>query len=68
MPGGNNFYASFSNVDKEHLKKVFELEGWISRKVTWTDFELTNNWSELILEGEDNCPLLNGLLNYSKFM
>ncbi|MEO6253811.1 MAG: hypothetical protein ABIO79_10920 [Ferruginibacter sp.] len=60
----NNFYASFSNVDKEYIKKAFEKEGWNLRKASWTDYELSNRWSELILEGENDSPLLNGAIYF----
>ena|SRR5690242_9011942 len=56
----NNFYASFNNLSKAKIKSTFELYGWSSRKASWTDFELANDWSELILDGTDNEPLLHG--------
>ncbi len=60
----NNFYISFSNVKKEDIKKAFEGNGWNSRKSSWTDFELTNSWSKLILEGDESTPLLNGAVDF----
>jgi hypothetical protein len=60
MEEGNNFYASFKNISKAKIKELFEQNGWAIRKTSWTDFELINNWAELILEGNDDEPLLNG--------
>ena len=62
MPEKNNFYASFNNLTKEYIKEIFEKEAWSSRKVSWSDYELLNSWSQLILEGENNSPLLNGVI------
>lgn len=59
-----NFYAIFNNIEKKSIKKALEKNGWNSRKASWTDFELSNTWSELILEGDDDNPLLNGTIEF----
>ena len=64
IPEQNNFYASFKGVSKGTVKEVLEKNGWTSRNCSWTDYELTNNWSELVLEGDDGEPLLNGAVVY----
>lgn len=64
LPRENNFYASFYNVSKTKIKDIFELNNWTCRKESWNDFEFRNSWTELILEGEDNKPLLNGMVAY----
>ncbi len=64
MQEDNNFYAAFNYINKEYIKRAFEKEGWVSRKSSWTDFELSNSWSELTLEGEDKSPLLNGAVDF----
>lgn len=64
MPEKNNFYASFNNITKIGIKEILEKHGWASRKASWTDFELANSWSELILEGDDNEALLNGMIAF----
>lgn len=60
LPEQNNFYASFTGVSKGKVKDVLEKNGWSSRNCSWTDYELTNDWSELVLEGDAEEPLLNG--------
>lgn len=62
----NNFYASFIDVNKLRIKEVFEKNGWDCRKAGWVDYELTNSWSELTLEGEENEPLLNGMISFNQ--
>ena len=64
IPEQNNFYASFRGVSKGTVKEALEKNGWSSRNCSWTDYELTNNWSELVLEGDDGEPLLNGEVVY----
>ena len=60
IPEENNFYASFLNITKTNLKDLLKQNDWTIRKSSWTDFEFGNSWTELILEGSDNEPLLNG--------
>lgn len=60
MPEENNFYASFTNISKTSIKDLLEKNNWTIRKASWTDFELYNSWTDLILEGDENEPLLNG--------
>jgi hypothetical protein len=64
LPKQNNFYSSFRGVSKVKVKEVLEKNGWSSRNCSWTDYELTNDWSELVLEGDDEEPLLNGAVVY----
>lgn len=66
MPEENNFYASFSNISKTKLKDLLEQNDWTVRKSSWTDFEFGNSWTELILEGNDSEPLLNGRVAFHK--
>jgi hypothetical protein len=66
LPEKNNFYAFFMCVDKARVAEVFSSNGWQLRKSSWTDFELTNDWSELILEGEEKEPLMNDAIIYDK--
>lgn len=60
IPEYNNFYASFSSTNKTSVKDLLEQNNWTIRKASWTDFELGNSWTELILEGDESEPLLNG--------
>jgi hypothetical protein len=66
IPEENNFYASFSNISKTRLKDLLEQNDWTIRKSSWTDFEFGNSWTELMLEGSDNEPLLNGRVAFHK--
>jgi hypothetical protein len=66
IPDENNFYASFTNTDKTRLKELLEQNDWTIRKSSWTDFELGNSWTELILQGSDNEPLLSGRVAFHK--
>ena len=66
MPNENNFYASFTDIKKTNIKNLLERNDWTSRKSNFTDFELGNSWTELILEGKDNEPLLNGRVAFHK--
>jgi len=66
MPTKNNFYASFENINKSKIKVTLENNGWTCRKASFTDFELVNSWTELLLEGDDNSPLLNGMVSFHK--
>lgn len=66
MPEENNFYTSFSSISKTRLKDLFEQNDWTIRKSGLTDFEFGNSWTELILEGSDYEPLLNGRVAFHK--
>ena len=66
IPDENNFYASFSNISKTEIKDSLEQNDWTFRKASWSDFEFGNSWTELILEGSDNEPLMNGRVAYHK--
>ena len=66
MPEENNFYASFTNTSKTSIKNLFDQNDWTIQKASWTDFELTNSWTELVLEGDENEPLLNGRVAFHK--
>lgn len=65
LPEGNNFYASFSGISRVTIKEAFIKNGWNWSKAGWTDYELTNEWSELILQGEEHSPLLSGTVIYN---
>jgi hypothetical protein len=60
MSEQNNFYAYLDDISKTKLKETLEKRGWTSRKASWTAFELTNSWAEIILDSDDGGTLLNG--------
>ncbi|NNV57157.1 hypothetical protein [Limnovirga soli] len=64
IPDENNFYASFSYTTKTKIKELLELNNWTVRKSGSTDFEFENSWTTLTLEGNDNEPLLNGMVAF----
>lgn len=64
MPAGNNFYAELFNKKSGTITPVFQTNGWIVRKISFTDFEFINNWSELILSENDGDLLLHGAIAY----
>lgn len=66
FPNYVNFYSTFDSPTKQELKKLLEQNGWISRKESWEDFELTNEWSELSLLAEETNPLLTGTIKNPK--
>jgi len=63
-PEENNFYASFGSVPLLTIIKLFEHLGWAVRKAGWTEWEMTNAWSELHLEPDSFGVLLNGAVAF----
>ena len=61
----NNFYAFFETTQIAKIKEIFENAGWNSSKASWYGFELSNNWSELILEPYESEILLNGAVMFN---
>jgi hypothetical protein len=65
MPQKTNFHAAFSGTSKKMIISAFEQQEWTCRKKNWlSEFILFNSWSELNLYGDENNPLLNGLVAY----
>lgn len=62
----NSFYASFRTVGMKQIKDALEGNGWHSRKAGCSEFELTNERSELILEGGAYEQLLHGAVVFDK--
>jgi len=65
LPDGNNFYAAFKAASKDQIREAFISYGWQCRKESWEDFELTNDWSELVLHGNVNEPLIAGAVIFN---
>jgi hypothetical protein len=57
-----NVYGSF-NGSKEEVVSAFAKRGWKVRKCTLVDFEVENEWSELIIEGREPECLIHGYVN-----
>ncbi len=66
MSEKNNFFAKFSQISKTALKDAFEMNTWTARKAGGGNYDLKNSWSELVLEGEENKPILTGTISYEK--
>lgn len=60
-----NIYGNIKGLSKSEIASLFERNGWYKRKCSWTDYEIQNNWSELVIEGDDFDCLINGILDYS---
>ncbi len=57
IPSSSNLYGSFrGRVSKAQIAAFFEADGWSVRKCSWTDFEVTSQFAELVIEGND--PIL----------
>ena len=61
----NNFYAVFNGISKDDLRVAFAKNYWVWRNESWFDFELTNDWSQIILHGDKEEPLLSGAVVYT---
>ena len=60
IPNGTNVYGIiFSSLSKEEIARKFSTSGWVIWKASWVDWEITNEFSELIIEG-DNEILIHG--------
>ena len=66
LPEASNFYLSFSGVKQIEVRDFFTKNGWSWRKTGWEDYELSNGWSELILHGKEEFPLLSGAVVYNE--
>lgn len=64
MPERNNFYSELFLQSTEAVIIKFQNEDWSVNKCSFTDFEMTNNWSELVLAKTDNNLLLHGAVAY----
>lgn len=65
IPESNNCYAHLNNTTAASIKKIFEDNGWVSRKCGWTSFELKNDWSAFELDEDKNGALLNGSVDFN---
>ncbi len=63
-PEDNNFYASVGSVPLPTIIKLFDDQGWAIRKTGWTEWEMTNAWSELHRESSGLGVLLNGAVAF----
>jgi hypothetical protein len=64
MPEKNNFYAAFTNTTKKRIISAFEHDEWNCREIRASEYELDISWAEFILHGEEDAPLLSGIVAY----
>jgi hypothetical protein len=68
IPNQNNLYGTIFDIEsKKMLADKFVANGWSIRKSTWTDFEVGSDWSEIVIENEDQNPLINGAIDPTMF-
>jgi hypothetical protein len=67
IPNGTNMYGIiYSSSSKEEIAKKFGAHGWWVTKASWVDWEITNDFSDLIIEGDDEI-LIHGLVSPEHF-
>ena len=64
MPESTNFYASLKIKSPEIVVAIFQGMSWAIRNSGWTEWEMSNTWSELHLEQGGEGLLLNGLVAF----
>jgi hypothetical protein len=53
LPESSNVYGViYSSYSKEEIAKKIGKSGWNVRKASWFDWELMNDFSELIIDGD----------------
>ena len=53
IPNGTNVHGIiYSSLSKEEITKKFSTNGWMIWKASWYDWEITNDFADLILEGD----------------
>lgn len=63
LPESSNVFGIiYSNLAKEEIAKRFEKIGWRIGKSSWFDWEIMNDYSELIIEGDGEI-LIHGQLD-----
>jgi hypothetical protein len=57
IPDSANFFSSLdTHLTRQQVARLYGALGWRVRKCSWVDFEITNDWAELIIESES--PIL----------
>jgi hypothetical protein len=64
LPSSSNFYSTIRDKKQEEINHVFRKQGWNVRKSAFTEFQLENGWSDLVLQSDDEVQLLHGILVY----
>jgi len=68
LPESNNIYGLVDNKDitKSDLADKFKSKKWAIRKSSWVDFEVSCEWCEIEICGENEI-ILNGIIKEEKF-
>ena len=67
LPDLSNVYGViYSPLSKEEIAKSFGKVGWNVRKADWINWEITNDFSELIIEGDKEI-LIHGPVSVDSF-
>ncbi|SDS98830.1 hypothetical protein SAMN05216271_3284 [Halopseudomonas sabulinigri] len=58
-----DFYSGLvTDLKKSAVAELFNNKGWTCRKCAWDDYELKNEFSDFVIEGNDEI-LMNGIIN-----
>ena len=60
FPQYNNFYSLFRGTSKQKIAERLQKNGWTVTESSWGEWSFFNDWSELILTGDESEMLLNG--------
>jgi hypothetical protein len=53
IPDKPNFFSTIGvGFTRQQIAELYREAGWQVRKCGWTDYEIKNDYAELILEGE----------------
>lgn len=66
MPQQSNFFSVIEGSTKEEVSYLFQKEGWKIHKPSMKAYQLSNSWTELVLDTDSNGSslLLHGLVAY----
>lgn len=62
LPDSSNFFATiFTEKSKAEIAQLYKSAGWKLRKCTFTDFEISQDWASIVIDGNDNI-LMHGVV------
>lgn len=49
----SDFFSTLdTTLTRKQIARLYEAIGWQVRKCAWKDYEIVNDWAELVIEGE----------------
>ena len=64
LPQSSNVFGqSKGPLSKAEIAEAFSRSGWECRKCAWHDHEIRNDYSELVIDGEDHDNLIHGVVS-----